>query len=1064
MKTLVRSLSSFGVLALLVALPALSQACVFATTVTWTGNVNSDWNNSANYSAVPASGDIVVVDPANFTGAAASPVIAANSTFNPYRVSVQNGASLAVQADLTTANRMQVTGSGSKITQSAGIVSVSGAARDLDIQSGGEYEMSGGTLNCRDLDIQSSTAIFDFNGGTANVNRNLLVAGELEIASAGISGVGTNTFQQSGGNTTITGTQTFPPSFETVSMLGGTVNYAGTTQDVAHQSGGAITYYNLTISGSGSKNMTGDINVARSLTIDGGTLSATASDFNLAVGFTFTNNMGKSGFDAANGTVILNGSAAQLLDGSTNFYDLTINNAAGVTINSGIDSLQGTLTLTSGNLATSGSLVFQSTATETARLAEITGGSISGDVTVLRHMAIAADDWRTLSSPVSGLTLHDWNDDMTTTGFSGANWPLFSFTSIYTYDETDPGDRDQGWKAPGTIGDGIAVGDGYMAYLGSDVTVIDVVGPVNTGLIDLGVSFTDDPSEADSEDGWNLVGNPYPSTLDWDAATGWTKTNVEDAVYVWNPAAGQWASYIKGSGSNGGSRYIAHSQGFWVKTNAASPSLQVDEPAKVAQDATFIKSAGAANQLVLKVAGNGYEDETIILPRADANEQFEGNRDAWKLRSMLDEAPMLATRAQGGEELSINALPYDNGRMTVPLQALNFSGTASSFTIELDAVATTAGISCLVLEDLETGQVTDLLETSYTFTQQSGSTNARFLLHIAEPLEAAATHIGCSGATEGAVFLEADGNGPWTFSYADEFGTALNSHLSVIGTDSLAGLQAGVYNYTIEDHNDFSSCSMRHGQIVVEDSYFFEATAESQPVSCSNLTDGEATLTVSGGAAPFAYAWSNGQDGEQLTNLAAGAYDVLVTDANGCQTGVAISIAPAAELVASFAAPATIVLAEGGVFEPQNSSVGATTYFWDFGNGSISTEVAPTQVYAEPGTYTVTLQASNTDCMSETTFELVVVESLTSIDEPSEAASLSLSRQGGVWGVNVELAATENVEIRVTDYSGRQVVAPSKQALKAGRIELPNLPTGVYLVQVSYGNASHALKLVNASR
>ena len=37
--------------------------------------------------------------------------------------------------------------------------------------------------------------------------------------------------------------------------------------------------------------------------------------------------------------------------------------------------------------------------------------------------------------------------------------------------------------------------------------------------------------------GFNLVGNPYPSAIDWDAASGWTKTNIDNAVYYFKASA-----------------------------------------------------------------------------------------------------------------------------------------------------------------------------------------------------------------------------------------------------------------------------------------------------------------------------------------------------------------------------------------------------------------------------------------------------------------------------------------------------------------------------------------------
>jgi len=48
--------------------------------------------------------------------------------------------------------------------------------------------------------------------------------------------------------------------------------------------------------------------------------------------------------------------------------------------------------------------------------------------------------------------------------------------------------------------------------------------------------------------------------------------------------------------------------------------------------------------------------------------------------------------------------------------------------------------------------------------------------------------------------------------------------------------------------------------------------------------DGTATIIISGGIAPYSYLWSDGQTVNPAVNLAAGTYDVAITDANGCET------------------------------------------------------------------------------------------------------------------------------------------------------------------------------------
>ncbi len=74
-------------------------------------------------------------------------------------------------------------------------------------------------------------------------------------------------------------------------------------------------------------------------------------------------------------------------------------------------------------------------------------------------------------------------------------------------------------------------------------------------------------------DGFNLIGNPYASTIDLDAVT--FGSDVNNLVYVYNPINKQFSYYTKGSATsgpvvtdgNGASRYIASGQGFFARCN-----------------------------------------------------------------------------------------------------------------------------------------------------------------------------------------------------------------------------------------------------------------------------------------------------------------------------------------------------------------------------------------------------------------------------------------------------------------------------------------------------------------
>src|SRR4029077_10878591 len=141
----------------------------------------------------------------------------------------------------------------------------------------------------------------------------------------------------------------------------------------------------------------------------------------------------------------------------------------------------------------------------------------------------------------------------------------------------------------------------------------------NVSPISLPVSFTS--SGVLLNDGWNLVGNPFPSTIDWNSPTGWTRTNLDGAIHTTDNGGTliQYAYWNGIAGTNGGSRYIASGQGFWVKASAAGPVLQANENSKASAAQTrFFREAPLTNLLRITMKIGSTRDETVIHFREDA--------------------------------------------------------------------------------------------------------------------------------------------------------------------------------------------------------------------------------------------------------------------------------------------------------------------------------------------------------------------------------------------------------------------------------------------------------------
>jgi hypothetical protein len=169
-------------------------------------------------------------------------------------------------------------------------------------------------------------------------------------------------------------------------------------------------------------------------------------------------------------------------------------------------------------------------------------------------------------------------------------------------------------------------------------------------------------------------------------------------------------------------------------------------------------------------------------------------------------------------------------------------------------------------------------------------------------------------------------------------------------------------NYTV-NYTDNNGCSNSSNSI--------EITVNALPTV--SITASGATTFCDGGSVTLTSSqndnnlWTGGITTNSIDVTASGTYSVTYTDANGCQatnsTLVTVNEQPAADFS---------ILQNNGSFVIQflNNSSNATSYSWDFGDGSTSQETNPSHLYTTGGDFVVTLTASNGDCNDLFTFNV----------------------------------------------------------------------------------------------
>jgi hypothetical protein len=170
-------------------------------------------------------------------------------------------------------------------------------------------------------------------------------------------------------------------------------------------------------------------------------------------------------------------------------------------------------------------------------------------------------------------------------------------------------------------------------------------------------------------------------------------------------------------------------------------------------------------------------------------------------------------------------------------------------------------------------------------------------------------------------------------------------------TDSITGLSAGTYYLDITDNN---GCSTGPIPYVVPGSSALSLTMSKTDVTCNGLSDGTATVSVSGGTAPYTYLWSNAQTVDTIAGLSAGTYSVTVTDADGCTDTDSVVVTEPAAISAILSNPSGLNLTAV-------ISGGTTPYtvveWYDLVPNLIGTGTSVTA--PGPGTYQLYVQDTN---------------------------------------------------------------------------------------------------------
>ncbi|MGZ3755123.1 MAG: putative Ig domain-containing protein [Mucilaginibacter sp.] len=498
------------------------------------------------------------------------------------------------------------------------------------------------------------------------------------------------------GNVNVTGNFTNSMVSDTTSnyvdFSSPTVNFTGTAQALAGGTGVGTTFYNVTMSGVGTKTMSGLFNIASTGNL---TMTGTSSTILNAGSSVLTLNSDASGSASIaalngpviNGTVnvqrfITGGSGKRgyrLLSSPVYASAVSSNNVYSINYIANSCYITGTTVTTTGpGIDKAGNptlYLFRENITPSQ--ASFTGGNFRG---VGNMGSTGSTSYINYTMDIDG---GPYNIPV-------GNGFLFFFR----------GDRSAGTIAAETV----------TTYVPTNTT-LTATGTLNQGNItahdwfnpssaNLSYTTVSSPSPGNSTiRGYNLIGNPYPSSISWTSLYANNNYNINNnvgvSIYEFNPFTNQYGAYVEGAvtGTGGFGDVIASGQGFFVVASNASATLNFTEACKVStQPSTLLLNAlpGATvpQYMHLKMIKDSVNyDDVIIAFKGGTNTKYSMHEDALHLTGNSP-PETLTTLSSDSVNLSVNYLPLPTQKVqTISLSVdATASGTFSLAKTELTGI------------------------------------------------------------------------------------------------------------------------------------------------------------------------------------------------------------------------------------------------------------------------------------------------------------------------------------------------------------------------------------------